>query len=95
MRKLLWYFCIVLFTSCSECPTNYKTIITNLYTSSSTDSINQVLQTNNIAMKIATTENAEIDTLYIGKYVIIENRTGYCIWAITNTTDYYWIDDNT
>ena len=90
--KVIILLSFTLFVSCSECPTNYKTIITNLYTSSSTDSINQVLQTNNMAMKIATTENAEIDTLYIDKYVIIENRTGYCIWAITNTTDYYWID---
>lgn len=92
MRNLLCCVCMILFLSCSTAPLNHRTIITNLYESSSTDSINHVLQTQNIAIRIASTENAEIDTLFVGKYVVIAERVGYCFWAITDTPDYYWID---
>lgn len=92
MRKLLYCLGLLLLTCCSIGSKNPKTIITNLYKSSSTDSINQVLRTENVAIRIASTENAEIDTLYIGKYVVIEERIGYCFWAITDAPDYYWID---
>ena len=92
MRKLLYCVCIIMFASCSMGFRNPKTIVTNLYESPSIDSLNQVLQEQNIAVRIASTEDAEFDTLYVGKYVVIEERIGYGLWAITDMPDYYWLD---
>lgn len=92
MRKILYCFCITLFMGCSTSSKNPTTVITNLYESSSTDSINQVLRTQDIAIRIVSTEDAEIDTLFVDRYVVIEERIGYCIWAITDMPDYYWMD---
>lgn len=74
MRKLLYCSCIILFTSCFIGSKSPQTIVTNLYESPSTDSLNQVLQGQNIAIRISTNEDDEFDTLFVGKYVIIEEK---------------------
>lgn len=51
MKNLMGGLCLVLYMSCSAIPMNHRTIITNLYESSSTDSINHVLQTQNIGIE--------------------------------------------
>jgi hypothetical protein len=66
--------------------------VTNLYESPSTDSLNQVLQGQNIAIRISTNEDDEFDTLFVGKYVIIEEKIGHSLWAITDMPDYYLLD---
>lgn len=92
MRKLLHCFCIILVIGCSMGSKNPRTIITNLYESPSTDSLNHVLQKQNIAIRIATNEDDEPDTLFVGKYVVIEEEIGHSVWAITDMSDYYWLD---
>ena len=92
MRKLLYCSCIILFTSCFIGSKSPQTIVTNLYESPSTDSLNQVLQRQNIAIRISTNEDDGVDTLFVGKYVIIEEKIGHSLWAITDMPDYYLLD---
>ena len=51
-----------------------------------------MLQGQNIAIRISTNEDDEFDTLFVGKYVIIEEKIGHSLWAITDMPDYYLLD---
>ena len=92
MRKLLYCSCIILFTSCFIGSKSPQTIVANLYYSPSTESLKQVSKGQNIAIRISTNEDDGFDTLFVGKYVIIEKKIGHSLWAITGMPDYYLLE---
>ncbi len=74
---------------CSLYSTKPQEIYTNLYETNSADSINTVLELQNIPIKF-NQENG-IESLSLGKYVVTIDEMGYCFHTIVNTQNYYLI----